>query len=266
MKITLVGNRTTEHLHVPGSSGVTEREGGPISVAEKVLSGFADIDVSTITSGELSVVDIALEDGGATNVVNSNAVKVRGIQDANAFLIYPLVASDFTFDQLELLSGKIAVCATGLSKVLNSKEPVDIKFNQMFLPLVDAMIMPWSERKLFPEDMLKELKKDRILILTKGANGADVYDHGRKHIVAPADDLPSTLALYQDACFLATFMAHHLRGSQSELAANLAAEALADRLKDPEAIPIPNKSRSTPYAGPTHPDEFDLEPPQQSLL
>ncbi len=243
MKILLIGNRTREHLHVPGTSGIQERDGGPVHVAAQTLSAFNDVEVETMSSPEQSWVDLHVEDGGDPTIVTNAPLRVRGLHDAAAFVLLPVAAGEFGFDQLELLSGKIAISAVGLTRVLNSKERHPITIAERFLPMIDILLLPWADRALLPEETLKDLKKHRILILTKGDTGADLYDHGVKHALPTIQGLPVVLSPDQEACFLASFVGHWIRTKESVLSLTFAAEAVATRLRDPEAIPLATRPR-----------------------
>lgn len=262
MRITLIGNVARERLHVPGTPGATERDGGPVTVAARTLASFGELEVTTVSSPSPSWVDLRVDDGDEPSIVTNAPIRVRGILDAQAFLLLPIAQGEFSFDQLELLAGKIALSAIGLTRVMNSRERHPLTIPERFTPLLDVLLIPWEDRHLVPEALLKEMKKQRVVILTRGDTGADAFDHGTKHSLPSIDGLPHVLAPDREACFLASFMGHYLRSREVVPAMTFAAEAVAALLRDPQGIPLPPhvRRRRKPEADAAAQDDADVSP------
>lgn len=224
MNIAVVAPLAEDRFHDLRTGATWVRRGGPGLWIEAELQRLG-AQVTAVRPEKPAAVDIDVDDTGehGRNVAYEPIILSSRVQVDAA--IVSTVADEFDLVQLNLLPSVVALDVQGYVRAARMVgEPVVIPDTPQ-LAIVKATV----EELAYLDSAWVEQQKSRILLVTRGSDGCDVYDGGACfHQPAIKVDVSSTVGAGD--VFLASFLVEWLGSSSAVSAAAFAARRASEFL------------------------------------
>ncbi len=225
MRIAAIAPLAEDRLHDLRTGERSVRPGGPGLWIARALANL-QVECAPVHGQDPAIVEIDVDDSGERGkIVSSPAIVVQAPVVADVAVV-STVSNEFSLGQLSLLPSTVALDVQGYVRAARmvGQHPVTLP-NTPQLAIVKA-----TEEELgYLDPAWVEQQKSRALLVTRGADGCDVYDGGKFfHQPATPVAVPSTVGAGD--VFLASFLVEWLRSRSSAAAAAFAARQSSEFL------------------------------------
>ncbi|MDE2038046.1 MAG: hypothetical protein KGI69_02375 [Patescibacteria group bacterium] len=175
MIIKVISSLADDVIFHEGQKGEV-REGGPAFWISDALRHRGQ-DFELITGEQRSEVEIMVRDGEEIGkIVSVSPIEINGRLDADAFII-STISDEFNIQNIESLDGLVAVDLQGYVRAAKSDDR-KLVIDQRLASLIGIAKLTRDEAS---HVIGLDLLKDKILLITDGEKGFDLYANGALH-------------------------------------------------------------------------------------
>jgi len=226
--VTLIASRTTDHINDLDKSTKLVRAGGPALYCKQAIEEFG-LNVHLLTSRRPVTVHITIQDRHEKiRIDRIRRIAFPGHLPARDILLSPILG-EFNLEQLAQRNCRIFLDAQGYIRA----EGEDLVQCWVCAPWMvkNVVVLKVNQREsnCVSEEILN-LFRSRILLITRGQEGAELWDHGKRyqihgHSIEVADTLGA------GDVFFGSFVASYLQSGDAPSATRLAVQKAEQLLR-----------------------------------
>ena len=230
MNLAIVSTRTKDVIFNRAGQITDILKGGPAYFIQKACDG--KVPHKLITRGELEA-QIIIEPGQRIRgrVKNSSGCQpIPNVSEPN--LLVSTLHQEWDIESLVDYTGRLFLDIQGL--VRNPLAGFGYKKMWDPAPIKDKIFCLKGtelELKYLPMDFIKE-QRNKLLIITKGADGSEIYYKGNRFIIKPSEIIDCTDNLGAGDTFFANFIIAYIIGRNIVKAAQVASNEVIAFLKN----------------------------------
>ena len=222
-KVTLISSFATDRLFDEKGILIREQEGGPAFFISNVLKQEG-IPFKTVTSPKI-IVDILLKNGDEFGKIGKQSSLEIDFANINTpYLLISPIINEFNLDGLDKYKGKVFLDAQGLTREpeeFGKKKNWQIEkalINSIFCLKVADYELPYVNKDLI------EKQKEKILLLTRGSKGCEMYCFSESSFIRPRNVIKPPNTIGAGDTFFANFTAKYIATENAVSAAIFASQ------------------------------------------
>lgn len=214
------------YFHV--RTGVREtKRGGPAFWIRRTLSAWGLL-FTIVHAPEDAIVDITVDETGERGTIASlPALQAGEIPYADAYLV-STIGAEFNIAQISGFAGLVAVDVQGYVRDARMKGLSAYTFPPHVQDTI-SILKGTEEEISYLDPASVEAQKHRILVITRGSQGFDLYASGM-HIPVPGHPIHARDTVGAGDVLLAAFVASYVRSGDSHTSARAARQHVEEFL------------------------------------
>lgn len=213
-KITLLSSFADDYLYDQNGNRFGTQIGGPAFYITKVLEKEG-LDYDLIQSDKFEV-EIRLGQSGETgrilNEVKEVKVAFKDIQ--NPFILISTIGSEFSLEGIENYQGKVFLDVQGFTRIKGDFTKKSWKPDSLLSEKIFCLKATGKELSFLPADLI-EKQKQKMLLITYGAAGSELYCLGEKYFKTP-EEVPIKDTVGAGDTFFAYFISQSIKNNSPE--------------------------------------------------
>lgn len=213
-KITILSTFASDKLVSENGVTIIEQEGGPAFYLKKVFEKEGTLFVLRAGS-KINVQILVTRDGEFGKVLKNPTPKnIRFSQIKTPFLLISSVLDEFDLAQLPLFNGKVFFDVQGYTRDGTDfgKKKLWTASKAVFENIL-CLKGTKEELRYIPRQYL-DAQKQKILIVTKGKSGCEVFVLGKRWVIRPPKVISSKNAIGAGDTFFAYFISYFIKTSK----------------------------------------------------
>lgn len=208
-RIVIISSFASDKIRYQDVGVVKIKKGGPAFWISKTLKK-KKLEFRMLSGKKPAEVAINIDKTGERGVFLSiSKIHLKSKKKAAAFII-STVANEFSLNEINKLSGLVALDIQGYVRALKSKKDSKIKIPERITKKIDILKATREEARFLEKKFISDQKR-RILILTEGHRGVDIFYHGRR-LFLKVDKVSSIDTIGAGDVFLTIFVIEFLKG------------------------------------------------------
>ncbi|MBU4332713.1 bifunctional hydroxymethylpyrimidine kinase/phosphomethylpyrimidine kinase [Patescibacteria group bacterium] len=218
-KITVISTFAQDKIIYKEPGKTITRKGGPAFWIDKTLKDLK-VDFDFICPRKQAKVEVVVSKKGETGFVKSvDKINLTGKRTARAFII-STVADEFDLTNLTKLNGLIALDIQGYARDIKVQKKTKLQIAPDTYQLISILKVTKEELKFLDKEFTDNQKK-RILIITKGEQGAEIFSGGKRYVF-PARKTKVKDTIGAGDVFLTAFVAEFIKIKDAQKAGKFA--------------------------------------------
>ena len=226
--VILIASRTIDYINNLDLSIQLKRPGGPALYCKRAMDDFG-YRVHLITTSRPTQVFITIR-GGHESIRIDRVPKIRlkGHLPSRNVVLSPILG-EFNLEKLTRRQCRIFLDAQGYVRAVGEDQTQVWSCDPRNLKNVIVLKVNQRESSYVPDEIL-DLLRERILLITHGKEGVEVWERGSRHMVRGKEILtPDTLGAGDT--FFGSFVAAFLEAGDAKTAAKIAITKAEQLLK-----------------------------------
>lgn len=226
--VTLIASRTADHIHNLDNLIESVRPGGPAFYCKQAIEALG-CNVHLLTARRPVTVHITIQDRHEKiRIERIGKITLQGRLPTRNVLLSPIL-SEFNLEQMAQRNCRIFLDAQGYIRARGEDLTQRWVCTPLILKNVVALKVNHRESNCVPEEILN-LFRSRILLITHGQEGVEVWDHGKQYRVH-GQPVEVTDTLGAGDTFFGSFVAAYLQSGDVSSATQLAVEKAEQLLR-----------------------------------
>jgi len=232
--LTLLATQARDTLVDETGTVLSTQEGGPALFLRSVFDNL-NIDYNFLTPERMEVeVLITPNDEFGRMKTPVSPLVIDGASITTPALVISTILDEVALEPLSNYAGQVFLDIQGY--VRNGNEFGKKKFweaSEAVSRLIFCLKATEVELKFLPESFV-EAQKEKILLVTKGERGCDVYSCGNAFSVVPSKAVKAENTIGAGDTYFAAFIAEYLKTEDPELSARVAQKTVEEFLQKKE--------------------------------